>query len=64
MSSTNTHAATWPGYGLIAGGGIGAVLMALTGSVMWIVFLPAAGLLVGLIAGSLRDAGSTHDQPN
>lgn len=64
MPSTNTRAATWPGHGLIAGAGIGVVLMALTGSALWIVFLGAAGLLVGLVAGSLRDAGSTRDQPN
>ena len=64
MASTPTRAATWPGFGLVAGAGIGVVLMALTGSVMWIVFLGAAGLLLGLAAGSLRDAGSTDDQPN
>lgn len=64
MSSTTTHAATWMGYGLIAGGAVGSVLMALTGSVMWIVFPPTAGLLIGLVAGSWRDAASTHDQPS
>ena len=60
MARTYTSTQTWPGYGLVAGSGVGVVLLALTGSVMWIVALPGAGLLVGLLAGSWRDHQSRN----
>ena len=41
-------------YGLITGAALGAVMMALTGSVWWVIFTPSAGLLVGLLAGAWR----------
>lgn len=39
-------------YGLVGGAGGGAVLMALTGDVMWVSIGPALGLLVGLAIAS------------
>lgn len=40
-------------YGLIAGGGVGTMLFALTTEVMWIWIGPGVGLLVGLLIASV-----------
>lgn len=40
-------------YGLVGGAGGGALLMALTGDVMWVSIGPALGLLIGLTIASL-----------
>lgn len=39
-------------YGLVGGAGGGAVLMAITGDVMWVSIGPALGLLIGLAIAS------------
>lgn len=55
MARTTTHVPSWLAFGLIAGGGLGTVLFALTGTVMWIAVMPGVGLLLGLLLGSWRD---------
>ena len=54
----NTRAEFGLAYGMIAGGGAAVVMLALTGSVWWIVFLPAVGLLVGLLVAGAPGRGS------
>lgn len=48
-------------YGLIAGAGVGSLLMALTGDVMWVSIGPSLGLLIGLAVASLY---ATRDDPD
>lgn len=61
MSRQHTETELWMSYGIIAGGGIGALMLGITGSALWIVFGPGVGLLVGLIVGNLRDLRSSGD---
>ena len=58
----NTRAEFGVAYGLIAGAGLGVLLLALTGSVWWIVFLPSLGLLLGLLVAGVPNRTSHHQR--
>lgn len=61
MDRRNRTAELGLAYGLIIGALLGALLLAFTGWVMWIAFLPGTGLLVGLIASEVaRRSSSIH----
>lgn len=63
MRRDSSATEVWPGYGLIAGAAIGVLLLALTGWVLWLAFLPAFGLVVGAITGQvLDDRTGRHDR--
>lgn len=48
-------------YGLIAGAALGSLLMALTGEVMWVIFMPGIGLIVGSAVVAMRSRRGDHD---
>ena len=52
---TNLHPTA---LGLIAGAGLGILIFALTGNVMWTVYAAAAGTLIGAVVASNRSSGA------
>jgi len=54
MPSSRTRTQLWLASGLVTGAAFGTVMLALTGSIWWVVYLPPVGLMAGLIAGSSR----------
>lgn len=49
-------------YGLIGGAAAGALLLALTGEVMWTWIAPGVGLLVGLLVASVLAQRDRQDR--
>jgi len=54
MSSSRTRTQLWLAYGLVTGVASGTVMLASTGSIWWVVYLPPILLMAGLTAGSSR----------
>lgn len=47
----------WMGYGVVAGGLVGTLLLVFTGSPLWLAAVPV-GIVIGLIVGQFRENGS------
>lgn len=58
MKRRYTQTELWMGYGVVAGGLVGTMLLIVTGDPIWVVLL-GFGLVVGLIIGQLRDDRSS-----
>lgn len=60
MAHPSTSTTTYVAYGLVAGGALGTLLLALTGSATWLAVMAGVGLLVGLLAGGWQDHRSSR----